>query len=95
MNQTTTETRFPPNLKLFRAVGAALAVFALAGILAPTLQAEVRLPKVFGSHMVLQQGKPLTIWGWAQPGETVTVQFLNESSVIRAPISISNVWSRR
>ena len=41
-------------------------------------RAEVRLPKVFGSHMVLQQDKPLTIWGWAQPGETVTVQFLAE-----------------
>lgn len=37
-------------------------------------QAEVRLPHVFGSHMVLQQDKPLTIWGWAAPGEKVTVQ---------------------
>jgi hypothetical protein len=34
-------------------------------------QAEVRLPKVFGSHMVLQQGKPVVIWGWADPGEKV------------------------
>ena len=34
-------------------------------------QAEVRLPKVFGSHMVLQQNKPVVIWGWADPGEQV------------------------
>src|SRR5262245_39363836 len=34
-------------------------------------QAEVRLPKVFGSHMVLQQNKPVVIWGWANPGEQV------------------------
>ena len=39
-----------------------------------TARAEVRLPKVFASHMVLQQQKPLVIWGWAQPDETVTLE---------------------
>jgi sialate O-acetylesterase len=38
------------------------------------IHAEVRLPKIFGSHMVLQQGKPIQVWGWANPGESVTVQ---------------------
>ena len=37
-------------------------------------RAEVRLPHVFGSHMVFQRDQPLIIWGWATPGETVTVQ---------------------
>jgi sialate O-acetylesterase len=37
-------------------------------------RAEIRLPHVFGNHMVLQRDKPLIIWGWAAPGETVTVQ---------------------
>ena len=36
--------------------------------------AEIRLPKIFGSHMVLQQGKPIQLWGWANPGETTTAQ---------------------
>ncbi len=36
--------------------------------------AEVRLPHVFSSHMVLQQQKPVTLWGWAQPGEAVTAE---------------------
>jgi len=36
--------------------------------------AEVRLPKVFSSHMVLQQQKPIVIWGWAEANETVTVR---------------------
>jgi sialate O-acetylesterase len=36
-------------------------------------QADVRLPSVIGDHMVLQQDKPLPIWGWADPGEDVTV----------------------
>lgn len=28
---------------------------------------------VFDDHMVLQRGKPIRFWGWAQPGERVTV----------------------
>jgi len=49
-----------------------------------TLLAEVRLPHVFGSHMVFQREKPLTIWGWATPGETVTVQLGEASQTAQA-----------
>jgi sialate O-acetylesterase len=35
--------------------------------------ADVRLPKVFGDHMVLQQEKEIPVWGWADPGEKVEV----------------------
>ncbi len=35
--------------------------------------AAVRLPHVFGSHMVLQQQKPIVVWGWADAGEKVTL----------------------
>lgn len=35
--------------------------------------ADVRLPKIFGSHMVLQRNKPIPVWGWANAGEKVTV----------------------
>ena len=28
---------------------------------------------IFGDHMVLQRGKPNTIWGWSEPGRKVTV----------------------
>ncbi|MCX6894728.1 MAG: sialate O-acetylesterase [Verrucomicrobia bacterium] len=38
-------------------------------------QAELRLPAVFSDHMVLQQGKALPVWGWADNGEVVTVEF--------------------
>lgn len=37
-------------------------------------RSEVRLPKVFGSHMVLQRDRPIVVWGWAGAGETVTVR---------------------
>lgn len=35
--------------------------------------AEVKTSALFGSHMVLQQGRDLPVWGTAEPGETVTV----------------------
>ncbi|HOW73653.1 MAG TPA: sialate O-acetylesterase [Phycisphaerae bacterium] len=35
--------------------------------------AEVTLPHVISNGMVLQRGMPLPIWGWASPGESVTV----------------------
>lgn len=33
----------------------------------------VRLPKVFGDRMVLQQDVAVPVWGWAEPGEPITV----------------------
>lgn len=35
--------------------------------------ADVTLPRIFGDHMVLQQESTLPVWGWASPGEKVTV----------------------
>ena len=37
------------------------------------LQAEVKLPAIFGDHMVLQRDTTVPIWGTAAPGESVTV----------------------
>jgi len=34
---------------------------------------DVRLPAVIGGNMVLQRGMQVPIWGWAAPGERVTV----------------------
>lgn len=39
------------------------------------LSAAVRLPKLVGDRMVLQRDTELKIWGWADPGEKVTVRF--------------------
>lgn len=43
--------------------------------------AEVRLPKIFGSHMVLQRNKPIPVWGWADAGERVTVQLKGSNNI--------------
>lgn len=35
--------------------------------------ADVKLPNVFGSHMVMQQGQKNRVWGLAEAGESITV----------------------
>ena len=48
-------------------------LFAAALALVPSLHAEVKMPAIFGDHMVLQQEQKVPVWGWADPGEKVTV----------------------
>ncbi len=52
-----------------------LLLTALFLLLAPVARATVRLPALVGSHMVLQRARALPLWGWAAPGEKVTVTF--------------------
>ena len=42
-------------------------------------RANVQLPALFSDDLVLQQGTPVTIWGWAQEGEQVTVKFRGQT----------------
>jgi len=56
--------------------GALLATLAGAG----SVQADVRLPKFMGDHMVLQRDMPIPVWGWGSPGEKVTVKLGDETA---------------
>jgi len=40
--------------------------------------AEIVLPPVLSSHMVLQRGMNVPVWGTAAPGEKVTVKFRDQ-----------------
>ena len=51
---------------LFLCVAFASAVFT---------EAEVTMPQLFQSGMVMQRGKPIPVWGKADAGETVTILF--------------------
>lgn len=57
-----------------RLVFSVLAVLATAA----SVQAEVKTPAVFGSHMVLQRDAKVPVWGWAAPNEAVTVTFRDQ-----------------
>jgi sialate O-acetylesterase len=58
--------------------GAAL-VAMLVVMAAGELRADVKLPNIFGDHMVLQQGQKNQVWGLADAGEAVTVTIDKQS----------------
>jgi len=47
-------------------------------LLAASVSADVRLPAIIGSNMVLQRGHKNPIWGWGEAGEKVTVTFAGQ-----------------
>ena len=47
-------------------------------------RADVTLPAILSDHMVLQAGHPLRVWGWAEPGEEVSVNLAGELRVTHA-----------
>lgn len=53
-------------------------------LLLSAIQAQIRLPNVLGSNMVLQANKPITIWGWSSPQKTISIQFGTQQSVAQA-----------
>jgi len=56
----------------------------LAAFLAAPAVADVTLPSVIASHMVLQRDIPIPIWGWAEPGEEVTVSIGGDKAAVKA-----------
>jgi len=49
--------------------------FVFTGI----LHADVKLPAILSDNMCLQSGKPLPIWGTAEPGEKITVSISGQT----------------
>ena len=44
-----------------------------------TSVAALRLPRLFGSHMVFQRNQPIAIWGWANKNEKISIKFANQA----------------
>ena len=57
----------------FTLLSIALISFAHLGL------ADVKLPNVIGSGMVLQRDMAVPVWGWAEVGEEVTVSFAGQT----------------
>jgi sialate O-acetylesterase len=62
------------------------ALYLLARLLASGADATPRpfVSPIFGDNMVLQRGKPNTIWGWAKSGETVRVELAGRTATTTA-----------
>lgn len=46
--------------------------------------ADVKLPALFSDHMVLQRDATVPVWGWADPGEAVTVSVAGQTKTTTA-----------
>lgn len=66
-----------------RIMGAVMMIVAIAStrVAAETeVPATLKAHGIFSSDMVLQRGKPINIWGWAEPGHEVKVRFGNQAA---------------
>ena len=59
-------------------------LMALMLLVSFTVQAEVSVPSIFGSRMVLQRGQANPVWGWAAPGEKISVTFAGQKHTATA-----------
>jgi sialate O-acetylesterase len=59
-------------------------VFLVVMMFSVYAPAEVKLPAILGDHMVLQRNTKVRIWGYAAPGEKVSVQFRKQRAETQA-----------
>lgn len=59
-------------------------IAALCLLTTQSLWADVRVHNAFGENMVLQRDKVLKVWGWADKGEAVTVNFGGQEKKVGA-----------
>ncbi|MBI5821999.1 MAG: 9-O-acetylesterase [Verrucomicrobia bacterium] len=71
---------------------AQVALLAAALAVVTPASANVKLPHVFGSHMVLQRDQALPVWGWADPDEKVSVQ-IGDQPAVTATANKAGEWS--
>jgi len=62
-----------------------------SAIIPGVVHAELKLPAIISSHMVLQQNQANPIWGWESPGAGVTVKFGDQTK--NATAGTDGRWS--
>jgi sialate O-acetylesterase len=73
---------------------AAIAILTVSTLAwASSARADIRLPRLVGDHMVLQRDSPITLWGWADPGERIAIVFRDQRRTTRA--DAHGEWSVR
>lgn len=64
-------------------------------LLSTTVDAEVKLPPIFGDNMVLQQKSDAALWGSARPGTTVVISPSWSVSKIKVKTDAEGKWFTR
>jgi sialate O-acetylesterase len=55
-------------------------------------KAEVRLPAIIGSHMVLQQNSNVKLWGWCDPSEKIKINLGSDTSNYNTTGTADGKW---
>lgn len=58
-----------------------------------TLQAQLRLPALFGDNMVFQRNTQAPVWGWAYPGAEVSIQASWDQEEVKVRASNMGRWT--
>ncbi len=75
---------FPPESSLMCSLRTFCLVVVAALAAEGVARADIKLPSVIGDHMVLQYGHELPFWGWAEPGEQVSVTVASKTLMATA-----------
>lgn len=65
----------------------------VSGLITNAAFATVTLPAIFGDNMVLQRGIPVPIYGWADAGEQVTIDF--RGKIYTATTGADGKWTMK
>ena len=52
-------------------------MFLIISVFSFHVFSEVKMPAIFSDNMVLQSGMTTSVWGWAEPNESISVSFAN------------------
>jgi sialate O-acetylesterase len=58
-----------------------------------SLLAQVRLPAIIGSHMVLQQNSEVKLWGWCDPSEKIKITTTWDTTTYTANGTANAKWN--
>jgi sialate O-acetylesterase len=61
-----------------------LFVLAVWALFSAAVHADVSVPALFTDHMVLQRDAEDRVWGWAEPGEEITVKIADQEHSAKA-----------
>ncbi len=61
-----------------------IGVFLVLVGVGASARADVKLASIFGDSMVLQCDMAIPVWGWADPGEEVTVTLGDQTKSVKA-----------
>jgi len=60
--------------------------------IAPFAIAQIRLPAVFASNMVIQRNTEIPIWGWAGPTQDIQIQVSWDTTTVQTKVSNTSLW---